>query len=52
MSYVEFLIRSNDLPSIDYENKKNKKGKKKKQKLGFGTPISDLPLDVQKQIKP
>ena len=50
MSYVEFLIRSNDLPSIDYSSKKGKK-KKQKQKLGFGTPISDLPIDLQKQIK-
>ena len=44
MSYVEFVIRAADFPSVDYDSKK-------KTKKAFGTPIDKLPLDLQKELK-
>lgn len=48
LPYVVFVLSSYDAPYVDYDS-----GEKhnKKPKLGFGTPISELPVDVQKQIR-
>ena len=53
MSYVYFIIKMLDVPSPDYSNKKKDTGKKKreKQKLGFGTPIKDLPKSIKNEIR-
>lgn len=48
------IIELSDFPSVDYDSKKDKTEKNKKpdkQKLGFGTPISELSSDVVKRLK-
>lgn len=49
MPYLMFILKMIDTPSIDYNSKKKKKVKK--QASGFGTPISELPPDVLKQMR-
>lgn len=39
-----------DFPTPDYESKKSK-NEPKKQKLGFGTPLSELDEETKKLIK-
>ena len=52
LPYVYFIIKHLDAPSIDYskKGKSNGNGKHKKND-GFGTPIGNLPKDIQNQIR-
>lgn len=53
LPYITFVLGMADAPQIDYDSKKEKKTKResKKQKLGFGTPLNQLPPDVIAQMR-